>query len=192
MFRNDLWPYQIIIFIFSRRLSSNKINLTVHESQFENSKVMDVRVHLASSVINIRYGTDPVREKTRLLRHVARTLSRRAWAREQDIVSGAAPGSWSVEWRDREITQILSGDEVTGYDVEYRHSPILYPDLASDILNVVFTRTNKRRSRHWISTKISFFQWNMKCKTKVLSSIVKSHFASQRYFSPDLTVNTKV
>ena len=81
-----------MIFIFSRRLSSSKINLTVHESQYENSKVMDVRVHVSNSVVNIRYGTTPAREKTRLLRHVARVTTRRAWAREQDIVSGAAPG----------------------------------------------------------------------------------------------------
>ena len=140
--------YLIIIFIFSRRLSSNKINLTVHESQFENSKVMDVRVHLANSVINVRYGTDPVRDKTRLLRHVTRVMTRRAWAREQDVVSGAVPGAWSQKWRDREITQILSGAEVDGWDVQYRHSPIMYPELASDIINVEFIRTNKRRNRH--------------------------------------------
>ena len=85
-----------MIFIISRRLSSSKINLTVHESQYENSKVMDVRVHVSNSVVNIRYGTTPTREKTRLLRHVARVTTRRAWAREQDIVSGAAPGEGFV------------------------------------------------------------------------------------------------
>ena len=87
-----------MIFIFSRRLSSSKINLTVHESQYENSKVMDVRVHVSNSVVNIRYGTTPAREKTRLLRHVARVTTRRAWAREQDIVSGAAPGEGFVRY----------------------------------------------------------------------------------------------
>ena len=86
-----------MIFIFSRRLSSSKINLTVHESQYENSKVMDVRVHVSNSVVNIRYGTTPAREKTRLLRHVARVTTRRAWAREQDIVSGAAPGEGAIQ-----------------------------------------------------------------------------------------------
>ena len=41
-----------------------------------------------------RYGTEPSREKARLVRHALRGLARRAWAREQDIVSGAAPGEF--------------------------------------------------------------------------------------------------
>ena len=57
-------------------------------------------------------------------------------------------GSWSADWRDREINQILSGGGVDGWEVEYRHSPSVYPQLASDIHNVIFVRTSKRRSRH--------------------------------------------
>ena len=131
-----------------RRLSSSKINLTVHESQYESSKVMDVRVHLADSVLNIRYGTEAGRERARLVKHLGRVLARRAWTREQDIVSGALPGSWSHQWRDGQVKQILAGTGVDGWDIEYRHSPALHAGLASDLENVVLVRTNKRRTRH--------------------------------------------
>ena len=120
----------------------------MHESQYEASKVMDVRVHLANSVLNIRYGTEPGRERTRLVRHAARVLARRVWTREQDIVSGALPGTWAHQWRDSQIKQILSGAAVEGWDIEYRHSPSLHPGLASDLENVILASTNKRRTRH--------------------------------------------
>lgn len=50
--------------------------------------------HITHCNINsiLRYGTEPGREKARLVRHALRGLARRAWAREQDIVSGAATG----------------------------------------------------------------------------------------------------
>ena len=134
--------------MYFRRLSSSKINLTVHESQYESSKVMDVRVHLSNSVLNIRYGTEPGRERTRLVRHAGRVVARRAWAREQDRVSGAVGGEWSHQWRDSQVKQILSGSGVEGWDIEYRHSPALHYSLASDLDNVSLVRTNKRRSRH--------------------------------------------
>ena len=73
-------------------MSGSKINLTVHESSEAGGKVMDVRLRLEGAAINLRYGTEPAREKARLVRHAARGLARRAWAREQDIVSGAATG----------------------------------------------------------------------------------------------------
>ena len=110
---------------------------------------MDVRVHLANSVLNIRYGSEPGRERTRLVRHAARVLSRRAWSLEQDRVSGAMPGSsWSHQCRDGQIKQILSGGGVDGWDIEYSQSPALHYSLASDLENVSLVRTGKRRSRH--------------------------------------------
>ena len=69
-----------------RRLGS-KINLTVHENQFDTTKTMDVKVHMLSgTLINIRYGTDPVRERARLLRHAARVVAKRAWSEEQSAL----------------------------------------------------------------------------------------------------------
>ena len=139
----------IMIMMYCRRLGSSKINLTVQESQYERSAVVDVRVHLTNSVLNIRYGAEPGRERTRLVRHAARVLSRRAWSLEQDKVSGARPGSsWSHQWRDGQVKQILSGGGVEGWDIEYSQSPALHYSLASDLDNVSLVRTNKRRSRH--------------------------------------------
>ena len=66
-----------------RRLGS-KVNLTVHENQFDATKTMDVKMHMSSgTVINIRYGTESGRERGRLLRHAARLIAKRAWADEQ-------------------------------------------------------------------------------------------------------------
>ena len=67
------------------------MNLTVHDSE----GVVEVRVRLvSSSSLVLRYGAPAARERARLLRHAARTVARRAWAREQDRVSGASPGLW--------------------------------------------------------------------------------------------------
>ena len=52
---------------------------------------MRVRLVSSSSLV-LRYGAPAARERARLLRHAARTVARRAWAREQDRVSGASPG----------------------------------------------------------------------------------------------------
>ena len=76
----------------------------------ESSKVMDMRVHLVDSILNIRYGTEAGRERARLVKHLGRVLARRAWTREQDMVSGALPGSWSHQWRDGQVKQILAGN----------------------------------------------------------------------------------
>ena len=66
-----------------RRLGS-KVNLTVHENQFDATKTMDVKMHMISgTVINIRYGTEVGRERGRLLRHAARLIGKRAWGEEQ-------------------------------------------------------------------------------------------------------------
>ena len=69
-----------------RRLGST-VNLTVHENQFDATKTMDVKVHMLSgTVINIRYGTEPSRERARLLRHAARLVAKTAWGEEQDAL----------------------------------------------------------------------------------------------------------
>ena len=43
--------------------SGSKINLTVHESSEAGGKVMDLRLRLEGAAINLRYGTEPDREK---------------------------------------------------------------------------------------------------------------------------------
>ena len=128
-----------------RRLGS-KVNLTVHESQFDASKTMDVKVHLSSTIINIRYGTDPLREKARLLRHSARVVIRKAWAREKELIDR---GEKTVNtWTSKEIKQIQASGSADGWEVEYRNPPNKFPELATDMDNVVFARTGKKHTRH--------------------------------------------
>ena len=59
-------------------------------------------------------------------------------------------GSYSADWRDRELNQILSGGGAEGWEVVTRHSPGEWPELVSDLSNAVIVRTQggKRRSRH--------------------------------------------
>jgi len=76
-------------------------------------------------------------------------VARRAWAREQDRVSGASPESWSAAWRDREVKTILAGSPgVEGWEAVYRRSPATWPQLASDLSNVAILRKQQRRGRH--------------------------------------------
>ncbi|GIY23375.1 teneurin-m [Caerostris extrusa] len=54
------------------------INTTVHESKPEDMKTdthVDVRVHSEHAILNIRYGTNPHKERQRLLRHAKSMLS---------------------------------------------------------------------------------------------------------------------
>ena len=107
---------------------------------------MDVKVHLSSTVINIRYGTDPLREKARLLRHSARVVIRKAWAREKELIDS---GEKTVNtWTPKEIKQIQTKGSVDGWEVEYRNPPSKFPELATDMDNVLFTRTGKKHTRH--------------------------------------------
>ena len=70
-------------------------------------------------MIIFRYGTEPGREKARLMRHALRGLARRAWAREQDIVSGAATGKFRLQRR------------IIMFSILWQHNPI-YPLIHSN------------------------------------------------------------
>ena len=65
------------------------MSLKIHISTWRTRDCVIFRKNIS------RYGTEPSREKARLVRHALRGLARRAWAREQDIVSGAAPGEFT-------------------------------------------------------------------------------------------------
>ena len=59
-------------------------------------------------------------------------------------------GSYSADWRDRELKMILGGGGVEGWEVVTRRAPGEWPELVSDLANAVIVRTgsSKRRSRH--------------------------------------------
>lgn len=110
------------------------VNLTIHDSQTDNTKIMDVRIHLGNTVINIRYGTEPDSERSRLLRHALKSVTRRAWARELE-----AP---SRQWTNEEKQQLIAQGFVEGVDVEYKVDVEEYPELANDLDNVRFVRNS--------------------------------------------------
>lgn len=130
--------------ILQLRRLGGRINLTVHEggeggggkSTAAAAVVVDVRIHLESAVFNIRYGTSPQKEAARLLRHTLRTMAPRVWEREAE----------SGRWTTKERRQLEATGTVPGYELEYRHSPLTYPELFGDSLNVQLVKNLKRSS----------------------------------------------
>jgi GHH signature containing HNH/Endo VII superfamily nuclease toxin len=118
-----------------RRLGG-RINLTVHDTGEGGSKssAVDVRLHLEFVVANIRYGTTPQKEAARHLRHGLRSLAPRVWERE----------AASARWTAKERRQLETSGSVPGYELEYRHSPLTYPELFNDPTNIQVVKIGKR------------------------------------------------
>jgi hypothetical protein len=125
-------------------------NLTMHESQSaaDNSKILDVRLHLPNVVLNVRYGASASSEKTRLLRHSLRSVTRWAWAREKERLLESRRLNEDSRWSMREAREIQNQGFADGYDVAYVRDVRRNPELANDLDNVQFVvRNNKRRRR---------------------------------------------
>lgn len=142
--KNPIWKSSEDI-VQLRRLGPKEVNLTMHESQTDNSKILDVKVHLTNTVINVRYGTLAEVEKMRLLRHSLKTMTRKAWIHERDSLSKQSSNfppfvSGHKPWSDRERSQILNKGFAEGYDVTYKRDVRQYPELANDLENVQFVR----------------------------------------------------
>jgi hypothetical protein len=124
--------------ILQLRRLGGRINLTVHDTAEGGgggkSSVVDVRLHLDTIVANIRYGTTPQKEAARHLRHALRSLAPRVWERE----------AASARWTPKERRQLESSGSVPGYELEYRHSPLTYPELFNDPLNIQVVKIGKR------------------------------------------------
>jgi hypothetical protein len=128
--------------ILQLRRLGGRANLTVHEGGEgggggggKAATVVDVRLHLEAAVLNIRYGTSALKETARLLRHALRALAPRVWERETEN---------SARWTGKERRQLEATGVVPGYELEYRHSPLSYPELYGDPLNVQVVKSGKR------------------------------------------------
>jgi len=127
--------------ILQLRRLGGRANLTVHEGGeggsggSKTATVVDVRLHLEAAVLNIRYGTSVPKETARLLRHALRALAPRVWERETEN---------SARWTGKERRQLEATGVVPGYELEYRHSPLSYPELYGDPLNVQVVKSGKR------------------------------------------------
>lgn len=117
-----------------RRLGS-AVNITVHDGQNDNHKVLDVRLHLKSVILNIRYGVEALKETSRLTRHALRTLSGRVWERELE----------RGRWNSKEKSQIQMTGVLAGYELEHIRSPIQYPELVWDLSNIRVVRGKRHR-----------------------------------------------
>ncbi|XP_069941027.1 teneurin-a isoform X3 [Cherax quadricarinatus] len=132
-----------------------EVNITIHEpsssqpltpTEEGSDKFVDVKLHSASAVIHIRYGTTILQEKKRLLRHAKKVAIRRAWSEERDRLSSGLPGT--VEWSSSETEELLSRGAVSSYTARYLHPPETYPALLDDPTNVRFFKDTKRTRRN--------------------------------------------
>ena len=142
--KNPIWKSSEDI-VQLRRLGP-RVNLTMHESETDNSKILDVKVHLLNTVINVRYGTEADVERIRLLRHSLKATTRRAWIREKARLLEKKP--LSLEWSKKELKQIEVQGYADGYDVVNKRSVQEYPELANDLENVQFVKSKRSGRQH--------------------------------------------
>ena len=144
--KNPIWRSSDDIMQLKRLGKS--VNLTMHESQTDNTKILDVKVHLINVAVNVRYGAEAAAEKTRLLRHSLKLVSKRAWAREKEALTAGTMKPSKSDWTSREIRQITDGQGYAdGYEVVYNRDPRIYPELANDLENVRFIATKGKKKK---------------------------------------------
>jgi len=122
------------------------INTTFHEREAASGeipvgtggKVVDLKLHGAGAVVNLRYGTTPEREKQRLLHHAKIIAVRKAWHREKEALRNGFAGS--VDWSPTEMDEIQKVGYASSYDGEYVHDVRKYPELAEDPFNIRFVK----------------------------------------------------
>ncbi|XP_046486280.1 teneurin-a isoform X2 [Neodiprion pinetum] len=130
-----------------------QVNTTFHENEngSGSSSLIDVKIHGASAVVNLRYGTTAEKEKQRLLHHAKTTARRKAWHREREALRSNTPTT--VEWMATEQEEILKVGYASNYEGEYIHDAQIYPELAEDPYNIKFVKkavdpsSKKRRRR---------------------------------------------
>ena len=121
-----------------RRLGP-RINLTIHDTQELKGHSMEVKVHLDNTDVLVRYGvSDPVAEKSRLLKHAVKLMSRQLWIREKDRLVTNRKNRGVVEplsrdWTKPEKDQLLTKGYVERYQVGLKVDLEKFPELAYDI-----------------------------------------------------------
>lgn len=128
-----------------------QVNTTFHEIARENgsggNSYLDVKIHGAHAVINLRYGTTVEKERQRLMHHARLQAVRKAWHREKEALR--ADLTTTTEWSQPEQDEILKQGYVNLYEGEYVHDVSVYPELAEDPYNIRFVKkkTNQIRRR---------------------------------------------
>lgn len=127
-----------------------QVNTTFHEIARENgsgNNYLDVKIHGAHAVINLRYGTTVEKEKQRLMHHAKLQAVRKAWHREKEALRAGL--STATDWTQPETDELQKQGYVNLYEGEYIHDVALYPELAEDPYNIRFVKkkTNQIRRR---------------------------------------------
>lgn len=132
-----------------------QVNTTFHEIARENgsgNNYLDVKIHGAHAVINLRYGTTVEKENQRLMHHAKLQAVRKAWHREKETLRAGL--TTTTDWSQSEIDEILKQGYVNQYEGEYIHDVNRYPELAEDPYNIRFSKkkSNQIRRRRKRST----------------------------------------
>lgn len=144
------------------------MNTTFHESaNGSGSTAVDVKIHGASYVVNLRYGTTAEKEKQRLLHHAKATAVRKAWHREAEALKANTPTS--VDWMVAEQDEIQKSGRASNYEGDYIHDAQIYPELAEDPYNIRFVKkstsepSSKKRRRRRGATVCKFWRIDEMC-----------------------------
>lgn len=145
-----------------------QVNTTFHENEngSGSSSLIDVKIHGASYVVNLRYGTTAEKEKQRLLHHAKATAIRKAWHREREALKANTPTS--VEWMVAEQDEIVKVGLASNYEGEYIHDAQQYPELAEDPYNIRFVKkvvdqSSKKRRRRRGAPSCKFWWLDKMC-----------------------------
>ncbi|EDV95471.1 GH17559 [Drosophila grimshawi] len=103
-----------------------------------NGNYLDVKIHGAHAIINLRYGTTVAKEQQRLMHHAKLTAVRKAWHREKEALRSGL--TTVLEWTQQESDEILKQSYANNYEGEYIHDVGLYPELAEDPYNIKFVK----------------------------------------------------
>ncbi|XP_065724228.2 teneurin-a isoform X2 [Drosophila suzukii] len=107
-------------------------------SSSNNGNYLDVKIHGAHAIINLRYGTTVAKEQQRLMHHAKLTAVRKAWHREKEALRSGL--TTTLEWSQQETDEILKQSYANNYEGEYIHDVNLYPELAEDPYNIKFVK----------------------------------------------------
>lgn len=108
-------------------------------------QVLDVRIHRTNTIINLRYGTTPDREKQRLLHHAKTIVLNKAWHKEREYLKIGLPTT--RDWTGAEIDEIYKVGHLANYDIEYIRDIQKYPELAYDPYNIKFVKKSSKKNK---------------------------------------------
>ena len=124
----------------------NGLKITVHRFVHgdvygrERADYTDIRLSTNRTVVNIRYGTTLVEERTRVLREAQQRAVERAWKYEQDLLLSGRVDSY--EWNEQQRVQILRSGYLPDYVAEPLRRVEAFPDMADDFRNIRLVKRN--------------------------------------------------